>query len=119
MSETETTSLSSLSDGEWSQLSNQWARGIDWCVSKVGRRWNVSEAFGNFPLFKTKSAAYKAVTTLVLWESRCRAARSADAKTNEDLGLCPCKCHCGPGCDHRVCPCEECSWGRPDKEKTS
>ena len=91
MSELETTSLSSLSDGEWSALSNRWAHGIDWCVSKVGKKWLASEAFGRFPLFKTKKAAYEAVTTLVTWEARCRAARNPDSKTNADLGLCPCK----------------------------
>lgn len=71
----ETTSLSGLSESEWSQLSCQWARGVSWYVSKVGRKWAVSEAFGKFPLFKTKRAAHDAATNLFLWEARCRSAR--------------------------------------------
>jgi hypothetical protein len=40
--------------------------------------------------------------------------RSRYAKrTNFDLGICPCKCHCGPICDHKTCPCAECVEARP------
>ena len=28
--------------------------------------------------------------------------------TNHDLGYCPCRCLCGPKCDHKTCPCKEC-----------
>ena len=33
-------------------------------------------------------------------------------QTNHDLGLCPCRCTCGPTCDHAVCPCTECQAAR-------
>jgi hypothetical protein len=74
----DTTSLSSLTDSEWHQLKSQWARGIDWCVRKLGKKWTASEAFGNFPLYRTKREAYDAVTTLVRWESRSRAKRNQE-----------------------------------------
>lgn len=32
--------------------------------------------------------------------------------TNHDLGFCPCRCLCGPKCDHRTCPCKECVYDR-------
>lgn len=74
LEEVEETSLSKLTDGEWSQVSCRWARGIDWCVEKIGKKWGVSPGISKgFPLFKTKKAAYEAAETLVLWESRCRA----------------------------------------------
>lgn len=43
-----------------------WARGIDWCVRKVGNKWALLDCFGNFPLFKTKKAAYEMATAFVL-----------------------------------------------------
>lgn len=67
------TSLSVLTESEWSALSNTWARGVDWSVSKIGKLWQVSPRIGNFPLFKTKKAASKAADTLILLESRFRA----------------------------------------------
>jgi hypothetical protein len=73
---THETSLSTLSSDDWQILRGRWARGIDWVVSKVGRRWALSESFGNFPLFKTKSAAYEAASNLILAESAHRASRA-------------------------------------------
>ncbi len=70
------TSLSKLTDGEWSQVSCLWGRGIDWVVKKVGKKWVITdfmELSKGFPLFKTKKAACEAVTNLILRESRCRA----------------------------------------------
>lgn len=69
------TSLSGLSNHDWQILHNRWARGIDWVVSKVGGGWMLSESFGNFPLFKTKKAAYEAGTNLILAEARYRMGR--------------------------------------------
>jgi hypothetical protein len=72
----ESTSLGRLDDGEWSQVSNRWARGIDWCVTKLGRHWVIGETFGTgWPLFRTKASAYEAVTALVLTESKIRTRR--------------------------------------------
>jgi hypothetical protein len=71
---TETT-LSNLTYGEWSALSNTWSRGIDCVVWKAGRRWQIHRGFGFFPTYKTKIAAYDAVTALVLAESRYRASQ--------------------------------------------
>lgn len=67
------TSLSHLSEAEWSQVSNRWSRGIDWNVHKAGSRWEIGgEHFQGFPLFRTKTAAYNAAETLILAESRWR-----------------------------------------------
>jgi hypothetical protein len=67
----EETSLSKLSEHDWNILRNTWSRGVDWYVQKVGKRhWVPIEAFGNFPLFKTKREADEAATTLLLWEAR-------------------------------------------------
>jgi len=69
---THETSLSKLDNHDWQILSHRWARGIDWCVEKIGRKWAVQACFGNFPLFKTKTAAYNTVSALILAESRHR-----------------------------------------------
>lgn len=45
---------------------NNWTRGIDWCVRKVGKKWALLDCFGNFPLFKTKKEAYEYATRFVL-----------------------------------------------------
>lgn len=71
--ETHETSLSSLSDHDWQVLHNTWARGIDWFVENINGKW--LPTFGNFPLFRTKSAAYDAGTALVLAEARYRMSR--------------------------------------------
>lgn len=50
---------------------NRWARGQDWFIVKAGKRgWMLAPCFGNFPIFKTKKAAYEAGTNLVLAASR-------------------------------------------------
>jgi hypothetical protein len=67
------TSLSKLSEHDWSILSNRWARGIDWNIEKLGKKWHILGDTGGFPLFKTKSAAYDALTNLILAESHHRA----------------------------------------------
>lgn len=43
-----------------------WAKGIDWCVEKIGTKWCPLEVFGNFPLYNTKKAAFEAVEKLIL-----------------------------------------------------
>jgi hypothetical protein len=64
------TSLGSLSENDWQIISNNWARGIDWVVCKVGRKWMIMGQLGaGFPNFKTKTAAHDAATNLVLAES--------------------------------------------------
>jgi len=77
------TSLSKLSEGEWSQISNRWARGIDWVVMKKGSRWIIT-GLGRishyFPTYKTKKVAYEVVTTIVLQEAHDRAEKTAIAK---------------------------------------
>jgi len=43
----------------------RWGRGINWNVAKVGKKWEITGRLGNgFPLFKTKTAAYEAASTL-------------------------------------------------------
>ena len=67
------TSLARLSEHEWKILQATWSRGVDWYVTKVGRRWwTPIDVFGAFPLFKTKREAEAAATTLFLWEARNR-----------------------------------------------
>jgi hypothetical protein len=67
------TSLSQLTESEWNEARNRWARGIDGCVEKVGKKWSVSPAISSgFPLFKTKREAGEAADRLVLLESKCR-----------------------------------------------
>jgi hypothetical protein len=66
------TSLSSLSEHDWQILRNRWARGINWFVCKLGRKWTLTSDFGSFPLFTTKTAAYEAGTALILAESAYR-----------------------------------------------
>lgn len=43
-----------------------WIRGIDWCVVKCGKNWRLLDCFGDFPLFKTKKAAYESATAFCL-----------------------------------------------------
>lgn len=72
------TSLSALSEHDWHILSNRWSRGADWCVSKLGSRWMIGETFGkSWPLFKTKRAAFDALSGLILAESAHRAMKRA------------------------------------------
>ncbi len=72
------TSLSKLSDSEWHQISNRWARGIDWNVQKFGRKWAImGEHFQAFPFFRTKRAAGDALDKLILAESHYRQERGA------------------------------------------
>ncbi len=66
------TSLSKLSEHEWRILQSTWARGEDYWIYKVGKKWALIDAFGGFPLFKTKTAAHDAGTKLILAESRHR-----------------------------------------------
>lgn len=74
MHEPLTSSLGTLSDSEWNQLSARWGRGIDWIVHKVGRKWEIGGRLGQgFPLFTTKTAAYEMATNLILRESHHRA----------------------------------------------
>ena len=42
------------------------------------------------------------------WKDWSRSRYAMAKRTNFDLGICPCKCHCGPSCDHKKCPCQEC-----------
>lgn len=68
------TSLSTLSEHDWSVLRNTVARGVDYFVGKLGRRWQIIlPAFSTFPLYRTKTAAYEACSNLVIAESRWRA----------------------------------------------
>lgn len=68
-----TTSLSNLDSHSWAIISNTWAKGIDWIVGKVGRKWEIYGRLGQgFPLFTTKRAAYDAATALVIAESHHR-----------------------------------------------
>ena len=48
------------------QATNRWTQGIDYCVFKLGKHWRLADCFGNFPLFKTKKAAYEAATAFVM-----------------------------------------------------
>ena len=72
MEEPNKTSLSELPEHEWQIISHTWSHGIDWFVQKCGRKWLITLPIGNFPLFKTKTAAYDAATNLVLMESKHR-----------------------------------------------
>lgn len=70
------TSLGALDDRDWAILSNRWARGSDWNVRKVGRRfWEIATIPDNagFPLFKRKRDACEALDRLILMESHHRA----------------------------------------------
>jgi hypothetical protein len=68
------TSLSKLSEHDWQIIRNRWARGVDWVVSKCGKKWQIMGDLGKgFPLFKTKKEAYEAATNLLLMESHHRA----------------------------------------------
>jgi len=78
------TSLSNLDDGEWSQISCRWGRGIDWNVAKVGKKWEITGRLGQgFPLFQTKTAAYEAASTLILAESSWRGHQRWEAEHGE------------------------------------
>jgi hypothetical protein len=74
-SATETTILSELSYGDWMQAQNRWMRGIDWCVSRTGRKWSTHFPEMKLGMFRTKKAAYDAVTSVILAEGRNRAGR--------------------------------------------
>lgn len=67
------TSLSKLSDHDWNVLRHRAARGIDWTVEKIGRKWAVQSCFGNFPMYRTKREAGEVAGNLILAESRWRA----------------------------------------------
>lgn len=67
------TSWSDMTDANWYTINSRWSRGIDWCVYKIGRKWYIGEEFPNsWPVFLTKHAAFDALTTMVLAESRHR-----------------------------------------------
>jgi len=67
------TSLSHLNEHEWNVLRHTWARGIDWYVGKVAKRWMITlPAFKGFPHYKTKKAAGEAASNLILAEARWR-----------------------------------------------
>ena len=83
MNEPIKTSLSHMDNHDWNVISNTWASGIDWCVGKLGRKWVITLPIGNFPLFKTKTAAYDAATKLILLESRHRAWKRDKAEGRE------------------------------------
>lgn len=69
------TSLSALPDHNWYALQAQWAHGANHNVSKLGRRWALTEKLGRFPLFATKTAAWEAGQALIEAESLWRIAR--------------------------------------------
>ena len=69
------TSLSKLNEHDWMILSSRWGRGIDWYVHKIGSQWAIIDAFGHWPLFKTKRAAGEAADNLLLAESRYRSGK--------------------------------------------
>lgn len=54
-------------------LQNRWVRGIDWVVTKSGRKWEIL-GYDYPELFKTKKAAYDRATSMVLTQSRLRQA---------------------------------------------
>lgn len=69
------TSLSRLSDHDWAILSSRASKGWDWNVHKLGRKWIIGgEAFANWPLYPTKTAAYDAFSAIICAEARHRAA---------------------------------------------
>jgi hypothetical protein len=37
--------------------------------------------------------------------------------TNQELGICPCRCHCGHPCDEAICPCADCREARGGREQ--
>ena len=58
-----------MDNTDYRNLRNRWCRGIDWCVTKVGRKWRILGM--DYPQdFSTKSEAYKRVTSIILDESR-------------------------------------------------
>jgi len=62
-----------MNDTTYRTLRNNWCRGIDWCVRKAGSKWEIVGY--DYPVtFKTKREAYDRVTSMVLNESRSRAA---------------------------------------------
>ena len=82
------TSLSVLSEHDWRILSNTWSRGIDWCVTKIGKKWMVSERISSgAPLFRTKKAAGDFADKLVLAESRHRSRLRWEADEAARLGI--------------------------------
>jgi len=63
-----------MTDHEWQIALNRWARGIDWCVTRIGRnKWEVGGTFGKgWPLFRTKKAAGEAIDRFILLHSDLR-----------------------------------------------
>lgn len=62
-----------MDETTYRNLSNRWSRGIDWCVTKVGRKWEILSHELNYPeTFKTKREAYERVTMIVLTQARLR-----------------------------------------------
>ena len=67
------TPFSDLDEHNWSIVRHLWGRGIDWSIRKVGRKWMIGETYGKcWPLYKTKSAAYDALSNMICAESQLR-----------------------------------------------
>lgn len=47
---------------------NCYAKGIDYCVTSIGRKWTLVDCFGNFPLFDTKRDAYEMASNVVIMD---------------------------------------------------
>lgn len=78
------TSLSKLDAHEWAILRNQWAKGSDWNIAKLGRLWRImGEHFETWPPYKTKRAASEAHDVIICAEARWRAYQRLIREENE------------------------------------
>ena len=71
-SEPMSTSLGTLNSHDWAVLSSRWARGVDWMVTKIGKKWYVPDILGGIS-FRTKREAGEFCSNLILMEARHRA----------------------------------------------
>ena len=100
-------SLGALSDHDWAVLNSGWARGSDWNLEKVGRKWVIRGRVGEgFPLFTTKREAWDTGTNLVCREALHRAWR----RMPYHCGLCSFHHNAMPACYQHAVETEHLVW---------
>ena len=77
-----------------------------WSLYHPGRPWYVARVWENGTFLPPKPKE-PAEAWLAKYDEK-----TAAGVSNHDAGICPCSCHCGTSCDHKTCPCHDCTVAR-------